>query len=108
MLEFIGTTILLASIVFLTYRYYGRPESEYLHVLEGLSVDDYSHLETDELEKQIDAAEQHLKEIDEHKIANKKKKLGKHWHIQHRLTKIKLSLLSYELDKRECSKEEKS
>jgi len=108
LLEIIGTTVLLAGIVWMIYRYYGTPESEYLHVLEGLAVDDYSHLETAAIKEQIDTTRQELKKLDEHMRGNKKKKVGKRQHIQHRLETIKLSLLTYELDKREYRQEEKS
>ncbi len=104
MLETIGTAILLAVIVWITYRYYGTPESEYLKVLDTLPVNDFSYLDTAEIEERIEITEQNLKELDAHIERTKKKKSKKRYRLHHQLESIKLSLLTYELHKRECEK----
>ncbi len=93
MLESIGFILLLAAIVWLSYRFYGTPESEYLHVLERLPVDDFSHLETESIEQHIDESHQKLQKLEnsEHKQE-----------VHRRLERIRLRLLTYELHKREC------
>jgi len=106
MLETVGTAILLTIIVWIVYRYYGSPESEYLNVLETLKVNDFSHLETDEIKEQIEKTEKNLKKIDINLKSVRKKKVKNHTHFSHRIESIKLSLLTYELTKRECEKRE--
>lgn len=103
MLETIGLLLLMAAIVWLSYRYYGNPESEYLHVLDRLPVDDFSHLETESIEQHIDESHQKLKKLDD-KLAKSEKEHAAHL----RLERIRLRLLTYELHKRECAQDDKN
>lgn len=62
MLESFGLILLLVGIVWLSYRYYGTPESEYLNVLDQLHVEEPTGLDTEVVKKDIDMSIQKLSE----------------------------------------------
>ena len=105
MFEVIGVALVLAVIVWVIYRYYPAPESEYLNVLNTLPVNDFAHLDIDVIKERIEEAQQILEEIDAYFARTKKSKIKKSYRFEHHLERIKLALLSYELNKRECDKE---
>ena len=100
MLEVLGTALLLVAIVWLVYRYDDAPASEYMKVLDEISVEGYAHYDTQAIEKEIEATRESLERLEATIAQTKRPRTKKRLLLRQRLMRLNLSLLEHELEKR--------
>ena len=101
MLEYLGIVFLLLLIVWIVYRYYGAPESEYMKVLDELEIQGYDHLDTQTLEKEIEATKRSLNTLEASILKVKRRRAKRKLQAQHHFEEARLALLQEALDKRQ-------
>lgn len=107
LLETAGTVVVLALIVYLVRRVYGTPVSEYGRLLEQMPAEDYAHLDTSEIERQLETAKEEMQRL-ESILATRRmqKRLREAKKLKRRIEALRMALLKYELSKRSGSNDE--
>ena len=102
-MEYLGIVLVLLLIIWIVYRYYGSPESEYMKVLSELEVKGYDHLDTQSLQKEIEETQRLLHTLKTSIAKVKRRRAKRKLLAEHRFEEARLALLQEALAKRQNS-----
>ncbi|MEA3373593.1 MAG: hypothetical protein U9Q62_07895 [Campylobacterota bacterium] len=98
-LQVFGTLFVLVLIVFMIYRTYTDPHSEYGRLLDEIP-DSYSHLNDEALYQEAENAKKELHKLESELSRLRSSKRAKRHRLRKKIAAIKIALLHYEQTRR--------